>query len=80
LGHHEKGRDEIALVMDGQVTVELVKLDDDQRPDPGREGSVRLDGEPGGPRMGEVVARRGHLTLLPGLISSGKLPTNPIEF
>src|SRR5215217_5491266 len=24
-----------------------------------------LDGEPAGPRMGEVIARRGHMTLLP---------------
>jgi hypothetical protein len=57
--------DEFALVMDGEVTVELAKLGDDQRLDPEREGSVTLDGEPGGPRMGEVLARRGHMTLLP---------------
>jgi hypothetical protein len=57
--------DEFALVMDGEVTVELAKPADGQQPDPGQEGSVALDGDPGGPRMGEVVARRGHMTLLP---------------
>jgi len=57
--------DEFALVMDGEVTIELVKLGDGQQPDPELEGSVALEGEPAGPRMGEVRARRGHMTLLP---------------
>jgi hypothetical protein len=57
--------DEFALVMDGEVTVELAKPADGQQPDPRQEGSIALDGDPGGPRMGEVVARRGHMTLLP---------------
>jgi hypothetical protein len=57
--------DEFALVMDGEVTVELARLGQGQGLDPGGEGSVRLAGGPGGPRMGEVLARRGHLTLLP---------------
>jgi len=57
--------DEFALVMDGEVTVELAKLGDSQRLDPEAEGSITLHGEPAGPRMGEVVARRGHMTLLP---------------
>ena len=56
--------DEFALVMDGAVTVELVKLDapavaDDKR------GSVRIDGNPQGRTMGRIVATRGHMSLLP---------------
>ena len=57
--------DEFALVMDGEVRIELAKVGGGQAPDPASEGSVALDGEPGGPRMGEVTARRGHMTLLP---------------
>src|SRR5512132_3137666 len=56
--------DEFALVMDGEVRVELAKLGSGQQPDPQVDGSVALDSEPGGPRMGQVVARRGHMTLL----------------
>ncbi|GEC03263.1 hypothetical protein SSP24_09180 [Streptomyces spinoverrucosus] len=56
--------DEFALVMDGEVEITLVKLD--QSPLPAdAEGSVALAGEPVGRRMGRVVARRGHMTLLP---------------
>ena len=57
--------DEFALVMDGEVRIELAKVSDEQAPAPDSEGSTALDGEPGGPRMGEVTARRGHMTLLP---------------
>ena len=57
--------DEFALVMDGEVVIELAKISDEQAPDPASEGSVTLGGEPGGPRMGEITARRGHMTLLP---------------
>jgi hypothetical protein len=56
--------DEFALVMDGAVTVELVKLDEPVAPE-GKAGSVRLAGEPGGARMGRVRAGRGHMVLLP---------------
>ena len=56
--------DEFALVVDGTVTVELVKLDEPVVP-ADKEGSVRLDGEPAGPRMGRVIAGRGHMVLLP---------------
>jgi hypothetical protein len=56
--------DEFALVMDGEVTVELAALDAPVAP-AGKEGSVRLDGEPSGPPMGRIVARRGHMALLP---------------
>ena len=56
--------DEFAVVLDGEVEISLVKLDSTPVP-PDAEGSVRLDGEPAGRRMGRVVARRGHMTLLP---------------
>ena len=58
--------DEFALVMDGEVRIELAKLErraGARRRRRGRHGA--LDGEPGGPRMGAVIARRGHMTLLP---------------
>jgi hypothetical protein len=56
--------DEFPTCMDGEVTVELVKL---AAPlvDPAKEGSVRIDGEPDGVPMGQVVLRRGHMALLP---------------
>jgi hypothetical protein len=56
--------DETALVMDGAITVELVKLD---RPDlpADKRGSVRIEGEPTGRAMGRIVAGRGHMALLP---------------
>jgi hypothetical protein len=56
--------DEFALVMDGTVAVELVKLDEVAVPADKR-GSVRVDGEPEGHAMGRIVARRGHMALLP---------------
>src|SRR5918999_3372697 len=51
--------DEFALVMDGEVRIELAKVTAEQAPDPASEGSVALDGEPGGPRMGEITAGGG---------------------
>ena len=56
--------DEFALVMDGEVEITLVKLDESPLP-ADAQGSVALAGEPAGRRMGRVVARRGHMTLLP---------------
>jgi hypothetical protein len=56
--------DEFALVVDGTVTVELVKLDAPAVP-ADKEGSVRIDGEPHGRPMGRVIGGRGHMTLLP---------------
>jgi hypothetical protein len=56
--------DEFALVMDGEVEISLVKLAQSPLP-PDASGSVALDGEPDGARMGRVTARRGHMTLLP---------------
>lgn len=56
--------DEFAVVMDGEVTFRFVQLADDQVP--GHEGgAARLGGEPNGPAMGRVTARRGHQVLLP---------------
>lgn len=56
--------DEFPLVLDGEVTVELVKLDEPVAADD-KTGSVRIDGEPAGPKMGRIVLRRGHQALLP---------------
>ena len=56
--------DEFALVMDGEVVVELAALEQPAVP-ADKEGSVRLDGEPTGAPMGRIVARRGHMALLP---------------
>ena len=58
--------DEFVVVMDGEVAVELVKLD---RPEavvpPSKSGTVRLDGQPQGRRMGRIVLGHGHQALLP---------------
>ena len=56
--------DEFAIVMDGEVTFNFVKLADDQVPSHAG-GAAQLGGEPNGPRMGRVTARRGHQVLLP---------------
>jgi hypothetical protein len=57
--------DEFALVMDGTVEIRLRKLGSGD-PGPGSErGSTEVAGEPSGAAMGHVVARRGHMTLLP---------------
>jgi len=56
--------DEFPLVMDGEVTVELVKLDESLAP-ADKSGSIRIDGDPVGRPMGRIVLRRGHQALLP---------------
>ena len=56
--------DEFALVMDGTVLVDLVKLDNPIRPE-GEPGSVAVGGEPAGKKMGRITAGRGHMALLP---------------
>ena len=56
--------DEFAIVMDGEVTFNFVKLADDQVPGHAG-GAAQLGGKPNGPNMGRVVARRGHQVLLP---------------
>ena len=58
--------DEFALVMDGDIEVELLQL---ARPESvvaqDKKGSQKLAGEPAGQRMGRVKMRRGHQLLLP---------------
>lgn len=57
--------DEAALVLDGEVVIRFVKVPADQVPPENVEGSVALAAEASGPVMGSVVARRGHMALLP---------------
>jgi hypothetical protein len=57
--------DEFALVMDGEVEVRLRKLGPDDARATAERGSNALSGAPSGPKMGRVIARRGHMTLLP---------------
>ncbi|MBO9518154.1 MAG: hydroxyquinol 1,2-dioxygenase [Porphyrobacter sp.] len=56
--------DEFAIVMDGEVTFNFVKLADAQVPSHGG-GAAQLGAKPNGPTMGRVTARRGHQVLLP---------------
>jgi hypothetical protein len=64
-GWRTAAHDEFALVMDGEVEVHLVKLADASAVPADKEGSVALDGDPEGTPMGRIVARRGHMALLP---------------
>lgn len=60
------GHDEFCVVMDGEVTVELVKLDDPEAVAPSSgNGTVAIRGEPQGRKMGTIRLRRGHQALLP---------------
>ncbi len=56
--------DEFALVMDGTVIVELLDPAE-QLIDPDASGSIGLDAQPSGTRMGRVIAGRGHMAMLP---------------
>jgi hypothetical protein len=56
--------DEAAIVMDGEVEIRLVKLDAKLVADE-HEGTTMLEGNPRGRKMGYIVARRGHMALLP---------------
>ena len=56
--------DEFAICMDGEVEIQFVKLDS---PAAGKNGAVRVEGEPKGRRMGSVRLKRGHQALLPAL-------------
>ncbi|MEQ1873481.1 MAG: hydroxyquinol 1,2-dioxygenase [Ilumatobacteraceae bacterium] len=56
--------DESVTMMDGEVAVELIKLDNPVVPSD-KAGSIRLSGQPAGRRMGRLVLRRGHQGLLP---------------
>jgi hypothetical protein len=62
-GWRTASHDQFALCMDGEVVIELMTND---KPSPSDvEGSVALDGEPAGQRMGRITVRRGHQALLP---------------
>ena len=56
--------DEFALVMDGTVVIELLDPDE-PLVDPASNGSIAVEGEPLGKRMGKVTASQGHMTMLP---------------
>ncbi len=56
--------DEAAIVMDGEVEIRLVKPDSAAVAEE-HEGTTMLEGAPRGKRMGHIVARRGHMALLP---------------
>ena len=55
--------DEFALCMDGEVTVEFLKLA--APPAPATNGAVLAGERPDGKRMGVIRLRRGHQALLP---------------
>ncbi len=56
--------DEFAVVMDGEVEFNFIKLDPASAP-AGGQGARQLPGQPNGQKMGKVRARRGHQVLLP---------------
>jgi hypothetical protein len=68
--------DEFPLVMDGEVTIELVKLDTPLVP-ADKSGSVRIAGEPVGKKMGRIVLRLGHQALLPANAAYRMSATKP---
>ena len=58
--------DEFAICMDGEVTIEFVKLDNPFAVAPrDREGTVAVAGTPEGKKMGTIALKRGHQALLP---------------
>jgi hypothetical protein len=58
--------DEFVICMDGEITIEFVKLDNAHAAAPrDREGTVAVAGEPAGKKMGTVKLKRGHQALLP---------------
>src|SRR3984893_11056928 len=56
--------DESAIIMDGEVEIRLIKLETPAVSEE-HEGTTMLEGTPKGKRMGYIVARRGHMALLP---------------
>lgn len=56
--------DEAAIVMDGEVEIRLMKPDSPIVAE-NHEGTTALEGNPRGRKMGTIVARRGHMALLP---------------
>lgn len=65
-GWFAAAHDEFAIVMDGEVEIELLKLDNpDSVVAPDKRGAVAIDGTPSGRKMGYVKCKRGHQALLP---------------
>ena len=56
------GHDEFALCMDGEITVDFIKMKDP--PGAGKNGAVLVGGQPEGARMGWVKLKRGHQVML----------------
>ena len=56
--------DESAIVMDGEVEIRLIKPDTPIVAET-HEGTTMLEGSPKGRMMGRIVARHGHMALLP---------------
>jgi len=61
---YTNSHDESALIMDGTVEIHLIKPEKSLVPD-SKEGTVKLDREPKGKKMGWIKAWRGHMALLP---------------
>jgi hypothetical protein len=58
--------DEFAIVLDGVVEIDLVKLDEPETVVAAdKKGAVKVKGEPRGKKMGRIRASRGHQALLP---------------
>ena len=57
------GHDEAAIVMDGEVEIRLMKPDDQSLVPNGQQGSIALEGQPAGRKMGTIKTRRGHMAL-----------------
>src|SRR4030095_4175311 len=56
------GHDEFALCMDGEITVDFIKMK--HTPGTGTHGAVLVGDTPEGARMGHVKLKRGHQVLL----------------
>ena len=56
------GHDEFALCMDGEVTVDFIKMNNPPSPD--KVGAILAGDAPEGARMGHVKLKRGHQVLL----------------
>jgi len=61
---YSAAHDEAAIIMDGEVEIRLVKLEQKLVAED-HEGTTMLEGNPHGAKMGYIVARRGHMALLP---------------
>jgi hypothetical protein len=58
--------DEFVVCMDGELEVHLVKLNNHETFAPeDKEGSIQLNEEPVGKKMGRIVLKHGHQALLP---------------